>query len=307
MWSLVKKLVGGGTKAGLVPSQKPKNSIRPALECLEERAVMDNGLARSLVAMGFDPRLAVALESQYSQQRTMPSLLTPQPVSPLVQQQLLSRQLPIPGPTGNGVFGLSRPTYSVPGLASTTFDDRIVNQGVGLAIQRGPQAGVNYINYATSPQGLADLRTLGGYGRVNNLTATASAAQRIVNDPYISRLTGQAAYNGALNYFTDVYGRGGATSVNLVGVGQSVGLSRVSPQVAGAMANVALAQGVGATSIARPPGTGSGSPLIDSFGPPIGTLPQHRITYSTPSTYLPPAIAQFGPPVGYRPIDARPW
>jgi hypothetical protein len=142
----------------------------------------------------------------------------------------------------------------------------------------------------------SDLMTLYGYGRYNNLTATSGTAQQIYNNGPLAIQSGQAAYNSALNFFTDNFGRGGSTAVNALGIAQSVGLQQYDPGFYNALAQ---AQAVGAFGGGSATGFG-----VSLFGPPIGTNPQDRFTYGGP---LPTGSSPFGPPVGYNPLLGSPF
>jgi hypothetical protein len=215
--------------------------------------------------------------------------------------------------TGFGLASALAPYGISPGLAgalqqgyySAAAQPSILDVRSNPAAQR--QAYLNLLNnqyspgYVLNPAGYrADLVTLGGYVPINNATGISSTATRIINDPLISGATGQLGYNTATNYFTDAYGRGGATNLNGVGVAGSVGFGQYAP---GTLANLYLAQGVGGLGGARAAGTGTGSPFVDSFGAPIGTLPQDRFTYAGGPSYVSPAVLPNGLPVGYRTQD----
>lgn len=126
-----------------------------------------------------------------------------------------------------------------------------------------------------STNSLAALLAANGYGRIANLPATGNTARLIYNDPYIQRLSGQDVYNATLDYITNNYGRNGATRLNLPGVGNGFNLG---PGING---NLQLLANLNPLYFGGAPaaGGGSGSPFIDSFGPPVGTLPSQRVTY----------------------------
>jgi hypothetical protein len=142
----------------------------------------------------------------------------------------------------------------------------------------------------------SDLMTLYGYGSYNNLTATSATAQQIYNNGPLAIQSGHAAYNSALNFFTDNFGRGGSTAINGVGIAQSVGLQNYLP---GFYNSLAQAQAIGAFGGGSATGFG-----VSLFGPPIGTNPQDRFTYGGP---LPTGSSPFGPPVGYNPLLGSPF
>jgi hypothetical protein len=183
--------------------------------------------------------------------------------------------------------------YEQAAHAPWILDPRPVAPQVRLAALARLNAGHNNLNYFRNPSGFGtDLRTAFGYGPLNNLTATGGTAAAIYNDPWIASQSGQLADNATLNYITDYLSRN-ATNVNAVGVLNSGGLGHTA--LAGA---IGQAQAVGAFGSARPAGTGSGSPFIDSFGPPVGTRPQDRMTYPGYAT-ISPFVSGLGAPVGY--------
>ncbi|HZT81546.1 MAG TPA: hypothetical protein VFA26_15070, partial [Gemmataceae bacterium] len=112
--------------------------------------------------------------------------------------------------------------------------------------------------------------------------------------PYISRISGQAGYNGGLNFITDKYGMKGTNGMNLSGVSQDFGLH---PGVTG---NLQLLGAIGGFGSPAPAGNYTTSPfmnmLIGSMGGPVGSQPQTRITYAGGPTVAPPFMA------GWRPI-----
>jgi hypothetical protein len=158
-----------------------------------------------------------------------------------------------------------------------------------------PQAGANYLNNALGYPGLQSYLFAAGYGGIANLTASAGDANLILNDSRIGALSGQVGQNAALNYFTDTFGRGGATSTDAAGVAASAGLGDVNQFYLNQLGQLGVFG-------SRPPGTGSGSPFIDSLGPPVGTNPQDRTTYDGGYGVTSPLIASLGPPVGYQPL-----
>ena len=247
MWNWLKYLVGAKK------TNKRTKATRLGVESLETREVPAVTVA-SLLPYGLSPGLSSALVRSYQQAQTLPSILSPRPVAPAVQQQAQARL----------------------------------------------NAGSNNLNYLLNPAGYnADLLTAYGYGSLNNLTITGGAASAIYNDPWIASQSGQLAYNTTLNYITNHLSTG-ATSLNGVGVLNSVGLGNTALATA-----IGQAQAIGALGNSRPAGTGSGSPFIDSFGPPIGSRPQDRITYPGYAT-VSPFVSSFGAPVGYRPQDGSP-
>jgi hypothetical protein len=154
--------------------------------------------------------------------------------------------------------------------------DATMSQAIAIAQLLGAQAGANYINSMLGADARRDFITSHGYGQVANLTGSSADAQRIVNDPYISQISGQWVHNAATDFITDHYGMGGVHNMDLQGIASSFGVnSGHVNQLASIM------------QPSRPAGTGSGSPFIDSFGAPIGSNPVDRYTYNGTQPYSP--------------------
>ncbi len=245
--------------------------------------------AAAIARNSVSPTFANYLVGYRKQLEKMPSILDPQPVPASTTRSLLQKLLPA-GPTGSSgrltnnsksladsirlgrSLGIGLSPADTKLLAAAGLADLALPQALRIG-SRNPQAGVNYLNYMMSPQGKADLLTLGGYGRLNRLPAATDATARLIyNDPFISRQSGQWITNATNNYITDRYGRGGVSNMNLLGVAKDFGLM-------GALGGLQYAPNMGGLMGSRPPGTGSGSPFIDAMGPPIGSNPRDRWTW----------------------------
>jgi hypothetical protein len=156
--------------------------------------------------------------------------------------------------------------------------DATVSQALAIAQLLGAQAGADFINSMLGADARRDLITSHGYGQIANLTGSAADGQRIVNDPYISQLSGQWLHNATTDYITDRYGMGGVHNMNLQGIANDFGVN------SGHLNQLLALPGM---QPSRPAGTGSGSPFIDMMGAPIGSNPVDRYTYNGTQAYSP--------------------
>jgi hypothetical protein len=152
--------------------------------------------------------------------------------------------------------------------------DAVIGQGLAIAMWAGPEAAANFINYMVSPSSVQDLLYDNGYGHIASMTATSADAQRIVNDPLVSQLSGQWVHNGVVDYATDTYGMGGVHNMDWQAFANDFQVNSGH-----------LDQLFAVMQPSRPAGTGSGSPFIDMMGAPIGSNPADRYTYNGSQPY----------------------
>jgi hypothetical protein len=251
-------LVAAAADVSTQPTFSAMHSFRATAMSPFAQQLSQNGLATS-VANYFGQHLSNV------QQQVSNSLLTPRNVAANPGQSV--------APVGN--TGLApRPSY----VNEWNSPDLTVTQALAISQLLGPQAANNYLNYMISPDSRRDLMTSYGYGQVANLTGSSADAQRIVNDPYISQLSGQWVHNATTDYITDRYGMGGVHNTNLQGAANDF---RVN---SGHLNQLLALPGM---QPSRPAGTGSGSPFLDMMGAPIGSSPVDRYTYNGTQSYSP--------------------
>lgn len=194
------------------------------------------------------------------------------------QNQGSSLLVPNAPPSASAIQALA-PLGNLP-LADNSLRSLVLTQGLGLIAQQGPAAGVNYLNNVVSNLRPLSLQA-GGYQNIANLTATSDTARMIYNDPYLAQLNPQGVQNATWNYVTDQFGQRGADRLDIRGIANAYNIN-----------SAALWQVGGLLQPTRPLGTGTGSPLLDGFGAPIGTYPSERFTYAGPAALDPSRFAQ---------------
>jgi hypothetical protein len=223
--------------------------------------------AEQLTQNGLSPAVASYLGQYLAsvQQQVGSSLLTPQGVAANPGQSV--------APVGNTGL-VSRPTEQ----SEWNSPNLTVSQALAIMQLLGPEAANNYLNYMISADSRRDLMTAFGYGQIANLTGSSADAQRILNDPFISLISGQALHNGVVDYITDRHGQTGVHNMDLQGIANDFGVN------SGHLSQLLALPGM---QPSRPAGSGSGSPFIDMLGAPIGSNPVDRYTYNGSQSYSP--------------------
>lgn len=174
-----------------------------------------------LTQQGLSPGISNFLVQMRQQLAAQRSITQPTgPVNMGLMQQLLPNGAqggPLGPPTNSGA--INTPTAVVEAMVP-----RVLNQTLAYVNQGNPQAAVQYLRWATGSEGMRTLLQAFGYNELVNMTGSAHAAERILNDPQIQLQTGQWIHNAVKTYIEQNYMRTGYLNPQYNGITSEFGI-----------------------------------------------------------------------------------